>query len=278
MTARTTTEGAGDAARIDDVAALLTAAAKTRTPCAPVREHLGATDIDAAYEVQRRLVAARTAAGARRVGAKIGLTARAVQQQFGVFQPDFGVLFADMVYAHTEPVPLGRFLQPRAEGEIAFVLGRDLDLPGATVADVLRATDFVLPAIEIVDSRIAGWDLAITDTVADNASSGAVVLGTTPFRLDGRDLARVGMTLYHDGEPVSFGAGHACLGSPVVAVAWLARETARRGQPLRAGDLVMSGALGPMVPVGGPGRYRLELDGLGDVEALIEAGNEEEDA
>ncbi|CAL9353752.1 2-keto-4-pentenoate hydratase [Streptomyces albus] len=276
MTARTTTEGAGDAARIDDVAALLTAAAKTRTPCAPVREHLGATDIDAAYEVQRRLVAARTAAGARRVGAKIGLTARAVQQQFGVFQPDFGVLFADMVYAHTEPVPLGRFLQPRAEGEIAFVLGRDLDVPGATVADVLRATDFVLPAIEIVDSRIAGWDLAITDTVADNASSGAVVLGTTPFRLDGRDLARVGMTLYHDGEPVSFGAGHACLGSPVVAVAWLAREMARRGQPLRAGDLVMSGALGPMVPVGGPGRYRLELDGLGDVEALIEAGDEED--
>ncbi|CAM3184929.1 2-keto-4-pentenoate hydratase [Streptomyces albus] len=278
MTARTTTEGAGDAARIDDVAALLTAAAKTRTPCAPVREHLGATDIDAAYEVQHRLVAARTAAGARRVGAKIGLTARAVQQQFGVFQPDFGVLFADMVYAHTEPVPLGRFLQPRAEGEIAFVLGRDLDLPGTTVADVLRATDFVLPAIEIVDSRIAGWDLAITDTVADNASSGAVVLGTTPFRLDGRDLARVGMTLYHDGEPVSFGAGHACLGSPVVAVAWLAREMEQRGQPLRAGDLVMSGALGPMVPVGGPGRYRLELDGLGDVEALIEAGNEEEDA
>jgi len=278
VTARTTTEGAGDAARIDDVAALLTAAAKTRTPCAPVREHLGATDIDAAYEVQHRLVAARTAAGARRVGAKIGLTARAVQQQFGVFQPDFGVLFADMVYAHTEPVPLGRFLQPRAEGEIAFVLGRDLDLPGTTVADVLRATDFVLPAIEIVDSRIAGWDLAITDTVADNASSGAVVLGTTPFRLDGRDLARVGMTLYHDGEPVSFGAGHACLGSPVVAVAWLAREMEQRGQPLRAGDLVMSGALGPMVPVGGPGRYRLELDGLGDVEALIEAGNEEEDA
>ncbi|MFF8285484.1 2-keto-4-pentenoate hydratase [Streptomyces albus] len=278
MTARTTTEGAGDAARIDDVAALLTAAARTRTPCAPVREHLGATDIDAAYEVQRRLVAARTAAGARRVGAKIGLTARAVQQQFGVFQPDFGVLFADMVYAHTQPVPLGRFLQPRAEGEIAFVLGRDLDLPGATVADVLRATDFVLPAVEIVDSRIAGWDLAITDTVADNASSGAVVLGTTPFRLDGRDLARVGMTLHRDGEPVSFGAGHACLGSPVVAVAWLAREMEQRGQPLRAGELVMSGALGPMVPVGGPGRYRLELDGLGDVEALIEAGDEEEDA
>ncbi|MGC5341979.1 2-keto-4-pentenoate hydratase [Streptomyces sp. DT24] len=255
---------------VDAAVALLTAAAATRTPCAPVRRHLGPTDITAAYEVQRRVATARAAAGARRVGAKIGLTAPSVQQQFGVFQPDFGVLFDDMMYAHTEPVPYGRFLQPRAEGEIAFVLGRDLDLPGASVADVLRATEFVLPAIEIVDSRITGWDLTITDTVADNASSGAVVLGTTPYPLAGRDLSKVGMTLHRDGEPVSFGAGHACLGSPVVAVAWLAREMVRREQPLRAGDVVMSGALGPMVPVGGQGRYRLELDGLGEVEAVIE--------
>ncbi|MBQ0863561.1 fumarylacetoacetate hydrolase family protein [Streptomyces sp. A73] len=258
------------AARIDAAAAQLTEALRTRTPCPPVREHLGATDVDAAYEVQRRLATARTEAGARRVGAKIGLTARAVQQQFGVHQPDFGVLFDDMIHGHTEPLPLDRFLQPRAEGEIAFVLGRDLEQPGASVADVLRATAFVLPAIEIVDSRIADWDLTLTDTVADNASSGAVVLGTTPCGLDGRDLARVGMTLHRDGEPASFGAGHACLGSPVVAVVWLARELARRGRPLRAGDVVMSGALGPMVPVDGPGRFRLELDGVGEVEALIE--------
>ncbi|KDQ71241.1 2-keto-4-pentenoate hydratase [Streptomyces halstedii] len=263
-------ESTGTDGRIATAAALLTTAALTRTPCAPVRQHLGPTDIDAAYEVQRRVAAARTASGARRVGAKIGLTAPVVQQQFGVYQPDFGVLFDDMTYAHGEPLPLGGFLQPRAEGEIAFVLGRDLDLPGATVADVLRATEFVLPAVEIVDSRIADWDLTITDTVADNASSGAVVLGTTPYTLDARDLSRVGMTLHRDGEPVSFGAGHACLGSPVVAVAWLAREMARREQPLRAGDVVMSGALGPMVPIGGPGRFRLELDGLGEVEAVIE--------
>ncbi|MET9660306.1 fumarylacetoacetate hydrolase family protein [Streptomyces sp. NPDC006510] len=249
----------------------LTAAAATRTPCAPVRDLLGRDDLDSAYEVQRRLAAARTNAGARVAGAKIGLTAPAVQQQFGVFQPDFGVLFDDMLYAHTEPLALDRFLQPRAEGEIAFVLGRDLDRPRASVADVLRATEFVLPAIEIVDSRIAGWDLAITDTVADNASSGAVVLGTTPYPISGLDLARVGMQLQRDGEPVSFGAGHACLGSPVVAVAWLARELAERGQPLRAGDVVMSGALGPMVPVTGPGRYRIALDGLGEVETVIEA-------
>lgn len=258
-------------AGIDAAVARLTAAAADRTPCAPVREFLGREDIDSAYEVQRRIAAARSGAGARVAGAKIGLTAPVVQQQFGVFQPDFGVLFDDMVHAHAEPLELGRFLQPRVEGEIAFVLGHDLDRPGATVADVLRATDFVLPAIEIVDSRIAGWDLAITDTVADNASSGAVVLGTTPYPLSGLDLSRVGMVLQRDGEPVSFGAGHACLGSPVVAVAWLAREMARRGQPLRAGDVVMSGALGPMVPVTGPGRYRLALDGLGEVETVIES-------
>ncbi|MEV0701235.1 fumarylacetoacetate hydrolase family protein [Saccharopolyspora sp. NPDC050389] len=256
--------------RIDSATTRLIAAAATRAPCPPVRDLLGDTDVDAAYRVQRRVVDTRVEAGARVVGAKIGLTAAVVQQQFGVFQPDFGVLLDDMVFAHAQPLPRSRFLQPRAEGEIAFVLGSGIDVPGATVADVLRATEFVLPAIEIVDSRIADWDLTITDTVADNASSGAVVLGTTPFPLAGRDLSQVGMTLAQDGEPVSFGAGHACLGSPVVAVAWLARELVRRGQPLRAGDVVMSGALGPMVPIEGPARFRLELDGLGEVEAVIE--------
>ncbi|MFE2374933.1 2-keto-4-pentenoate hydratase [Streptomyces sp. NPDC059398] len=269
--AGTAAEGPDADAGVGAAVARLAEAAATRTPCAPVREFIGRTDLDAAYEVQRRLTEARSAAGARIAGAKIGLTAPAVQQQFGVYQPDFGVLFDDMVYAHTEPLPYGRFLQPRAEGEIAFVLGRDIDRPGAGVADVLRATEFVLPAIEIVDSRIAGWDLSLTDTVADNASSGAVVLGTTPYSLTGLDLARVGMTLRRDGDPVAFGAGHACLGSPVVAVAWLARELAARGRPLRAGDVVMSGALGPMVPVTGGGRFRLELDGIGEVDAVIEA-------
>ncbi|MER6668663.1 fumarylacetoacetate hydrolase family protein [Amycolatopsis japonica] len=257
-------------APIDAAVARLTTAASTMTPCPPVREFLGRQDIDAAYAVQRRLRDERVAAGARPAGAKIGLTAPSVQRQFGVYQPDFGVLFDDMLYAHTEPVPYRRFLQPRAEGEIAFVLGRDLDTPGASVADVLRATEFVLPAIEIVDSRIDAWDLSIVDTVADNASSGAVVLGCTPFSSTGRDLAATGMALELDGEPVSSGAGHACLGSPVAAVAWLARELAAREQPLRAGDVVMSGALGPMAPVTGGGRFRLRLDGLGEVDAVIE--------
>ncbi|OKH80291.1 2-keto-4-pentenoate hydratase [Mycolicibacterium sp.] len=266
----TGTELAVAHAAIRDAADRLRTASRTGVPCAPVRDLLGEKGIEAAYSVQRMLVAERVAGGARLVGAKIGLTAPAVQQQFGVFEPDFGALLDDMVFCHRQPVSISRFLQPRAEGEIAFVLGRDIDNPGATVADVLLATEFVLPAIEIVDSRIVGWDLTIADTVADNASAGAVVLGTTAHRLVGLDLSRIGMVLERDGEPVAHGAGHACLGSPVAAVTWLAREMYRRGSPLRAGDTIMSGALGPMVAVDAPGRFRMCLDALGDVEATIE--------
>jgi 2-keto-4-pentenoate hydratase len=253
-------------------AARLRAAAETGQPCAPVRDLIG--DIDAAYAVQASLTADRLAAGQRIAGRKIGLTSLAVQRQFGVFQPDFGTLFADMALASGEPAGLSGYLQPRIEAEVAFVLGRDITAPDATVADVLRATEFVLAAVEIVDSRIAGWDISITDTVADNASSGGFVLGTVPVPLTGLDLAEVGMVIEHDGEPVSTGAGAACMGSPAVAVTWLAREVARRGSPLRAGDVVLSGALGPVVAVTAPGRYRARLDGLGSVDAVFTSEGE----
>ncbi|WP_447653408.1 2-keto-4-pentenoate hydratase [Microbacterium sufflavum] len=241
-------------------------AAETGRPCAAVRVLLGDTDQDAAYAVQSLGIARRVDGGRRIVGRKIGLTSPVVQAQLGVDSPDYGVLLDDMIHADREPLDLGRFLQPRAEAEVAFVLGRDLDSPTATVADVLRATEFVLPAIEVVDSRVAGWDIRLTDTIADNASSGAVVLGTTPRRLDGLDLTALGMTLDRDGRPVSTGSGAACLGSPVIAVAWLAREVARRGQPLRAGEVILSGALGPMVDATA-GVFRARLDGLGEVRA-----------
>lgn len=244
----------------------LRAAARTGVACAPVRELIGETDERAAYAVQSLGVERRLAEGRRIVGRKIGLTSPAVQAQFGVYTPDYGVLLDDMVFADREPIDLGRFLQPRAEAEVAFVLGRDLDSPTAHVADVIRATEFVLPAIEVVDSRIAGWDIRITDTIADNASSGAVVLGTTPHRLDGLDLAGVGMRLDHGGEPVSTGSGAACLGNPVIAVAWLARAVARHGRPLRAGEVILSGALGPMVAAA-EGVFHARLDGLGEVRA-----------
>ncbi|HEY7044654.1 MAG TPA: fumarylacetoacetate hydrolase family protein [Nocardioidaceae bacterium] len=247
----------------------LLAAASSRQPCAPVRDLIGSTDVDAAYAVQQALTEARLAAGARITGRKIGLTSDAVRRQMSVFQPDFGVLFNDRGYASGETLPLSGLLQPRVEAEIAFVLGRDLDLPHASVADVLRATEFVLAAIEVVDSRIAGWDITITDTVADNASSGCYVLGTVARSLLGLDLARVGMVVEHDGSEVSAGSGASCMGSPVTAVAWLAREVARRGMPLQEGEIVLSGALGPVVPVDKPGSFTARIDGFGEIEAVF---------
>ncbi len=248
-------------------------AARSGTPCPPVRDVVAG--IDEAYAVQSDLVQRRLAGGRRVIGRKIGLTSAAVQRQFGVFQPDFGTLLDDMAYGDRQPMPLDRFLQPKVEAEVAFVLGAPLASPTTTVADVLRATEFVLPAIEVVDSRIAGWDITLTDTVADNASSGAFVLGTTPRRIGEVRLEDMGMVLEHRGEPLSVGAGAACLGSPVVAVAWLAGEVARRGHPLEAGDVVLSGALGPMVGVDGPGVYRARLDGLGEVHAVFAERREE---
>ncbi|MEV0001748.1 fumarylacetoacetate hydrolase family protein [Micromonospora sp. NPDC050980] len=253
-------------------AGLLRAAHETGQPVAPLRgDLLPVGDVDAAYQVQRAQVAAWEAAGRRRVGAKIGLTSRAVQAAFGVHQPDFGVLYADMAVPDGDEIDLGRLVQPRVEAEVAFVLGADLPFAQPTVVDVIRATDHVLPAIEVVDSRIADWDISIVDTVADNASSGLFVLGDRPRTLSQVDLRLAGMVLEHAGEPVSVGAGAACLGHPVHAVVWLARRLAAAGTPLVAGDVVLSGALGPMVPVTAGAAYEARISGLGSVRVCFSA-------
>src|SRR3546814_165540 len=189
----------------------------------------------------------RSDVGRRLVGRKIGLTARSVQQALNIDQPDFGMLFADMEVPDGGTVGAGRLLQPRVEGEVAFVLGRDITVSDPTIADVIRAVDFLLPAIEIVDSRIAGWDLQIVDTIADNASSGLYVLGAEPRSLRDIDLRLCGMVLEKGGEPVSSGAGLACLGNPLQALRWLAHTMVKVGRPILAGDVVLSGALGPLV-------------------------------
>lgn len=256
---------------VEAAAERLVAAAESGVPCAPVRDLIGADDVESAYAVQQRVADARTAGGARIVGRKIGLTSPEVQRQFGVYQPDFGALFSDAGYASGEPMPLARLMQPRIEAEIAFVLGRDLDDPAASAAKVLAATEFLLAAIEVVDSRIADWDITIGDTVADNASAGLHVLAATRRSPAGLDLAQVSMVVDQGGEPLSAGAGSMCMGSPATAVAWLARELARHGTPLRTGDVVLSGALGPVVPVSRPGSYRARLNGLGQVEAVFAA-------
>lgn len=244
----------------------LAEAYRTGVPCPPLRSRLiPEGDLATAYQVQRTQVERWAAAGRRVVGAKVGLTSAAVQRQLGVDEPDFGVLLADLAVPDGSEVPAGRLLQPKVEAEVAFVLGADLPHPQVTTVDVLRATDHLLPAIEIADCRIAGWDISIVDTVADNAASGMFVLGTRPCRLDAVDLRTCGMVLEHAGEPVSLGAGAACLGNPVHAVAWLAQTLAAAGNPLRAGDLVLSGALGPMVPAVPGAGYEARISGLGSV-------------
>lgn len=239
-------------------------ATRTKTPCEPVRDLIGRDDVSTAYAVQKVLVGERVAAGGRVVGRKIGLTSPAVQQQLGVDRPDFGVLFADMEVADGGVVGAGALLQPKVEAEVAFVLGRDLDgsIDDSTVRE---AVEFVVPALEIVDSRIADWDISFGDTVADNASSGLFVLGDERLPLAKIEPADVQMTLRLDGEQASQGSGRACLGDPLNALAWLARTARELGDPLRAGQIVLSGALGPMVPVSSGARVDAEISGLGRV-------------
>jgi 2-keto-4-pentenoate hydratase len=245
----------------------LAAARTAGRPCAPVRTLLPAGDISAAYAVQSAWMAGQVAAGDSVAGRKVGLTSPAVQAQLGVDQPDFGTLLATMDCPQGEPIDIGRLLQPRIEAEVAFVLADDLDAPDIGPDDVLAATGSVAAALEIVDSRVAGWDISIVDTVADNASSGLFTLGPerrAPARLD---LAACPMRLWRGGEQVSAGSGAACLGHPAAAVAWLAATARWYGQPLRAGEIVLSGALGPMVPVAAGDRFTAEIGGLGLVRA-----------
>ncbi|SFF66756.1 2-keto-4-pentenoate hydratase [Actinacidiphila alni] len=250
---------------VAEAAAVLEDATRTGFPCAPVRSRLPEDDVEAAYAVQRLLVERGVAAGRRPVGRKIGLTSPAVQQQLGVNQPDFGVLFADMAVPEGQTIAPGRLLQPKVEAEVALVLGTDLPYRDPTVADLLRATAFALPALEIVDSRIADWDITIVDTVADNASCGLYVLGGTPVPLDRVDLRAAPMTLTKNGETVSEGTGADCLGSPLTAALWLASILADLGDPLRAGEIVLTGALGPMAAAAEGDEFTAHIDGLGTV-------------
>jgi 2-keto-4-pentenoate hydratase len=252
---------------ITDAAQRLADAAATALPCLPVRDLLGSIDIESAYAVQRLLTERRLAAGAVITGRKIGLTSPSVQQQLGVDQPDFGVLFADMDVSHLPEVPSDRLLQPKAEAEIAFRLGADLMDGDLDRAQVRAAVSEAAAALEIVDSRIASWDITITDTIADNGSSGLYVLGSVWLPLNAVEPRDVTMRMYVDDELLSEGTGAACLGDPLEALAWLARTARDYGQPLQAGQVVLSGALGPMVPATPGMRIRAELSTLGTVSA-----------
>ncbi len=226
----------------------------------PLRDGLEPTDGVGAYAVQAINTQIWEASGRRIVGRKIGLTAKAVQAQLGVDQPDYGALFDDMMIANGGVLNPSRVLQPKAEAEVALMLKYDLSGPDVTPYDILIAASQAVAAIEIVDSRIADWKITFADTVADNGSSAFFVLGDEPRPLDGLDLYTCGMALEVNGELVSLGAGAACLGHPLKAAAWLARTV-----PLRAGDIVLTGALGPMVAIKPGDEVKASIGGLGSV-------------
>jgi len=239
-----------DPSLIQRVADSLWDADATGVAIAPVRDVLGtSTDIDVAYTIQEINTDRKVAGGRRISGRKIGVTSKAVQDQIGVDSPDFGTLFVDTEYGDGVDIPASRLIQPRAEGEVALVLERDLDNAPHGFTEVMRAVAFALPAIEVVDSRIENWQISIVDTVADNASCGVYVVGSRPVPLGKFDILSVPMSMRINGDEVSSGVGAACLGNPLHAARWLADVLCQRGIPLRAGDVLMTGALGPLRPV-----------------------------
>ncbi|MEM8983960.1 MAG: fumarylacetoacetate hydrolase family protein [Pseudomonadota bacterium] len=240
-------------------------------PLAPLRRALAPNDADGAYRVQSINTEHWKRKGRRLIGHKIGLTSKAVQAQLDVDQPDFGVLFDDMKMTSGSVLPRNSVLQPKVEAEVAFILGKDLFFEDCDVATLADAVESVVAAIEVVDSRIRNWQITFADTVADNGSAAYFVMGDTIHSLDGIDLYTCGMVLTVNGSIASLGVGAACLGNPLHAAVWLARTLARRGESLKAGDIILTGALGPMVVLE-PGDYvRAEIGGIGAVDFTFEA-------
>lgn len=256
-----------DANLITQLGDRLHAALLARTPVEPLTSTWPDLDLADAYRIQEQMLSHRLIAGQAVIGKKVGATSRAVQERLGVNQPDFGLLLSGMLVPDGEPVQLDRLIQPLAEGEIAFILARDLQGPGVTAQDVLDATAWVLPCFEIVDSRIRDWQLRIQDTVADNASCGVFVLGDRLVDPRTLDLELAGMVITKNGQVACTGVGAAALGHPLAAMAWLANTLGALGIPLRAGELVLSGALGPLVPVAAGDTLHLTIDGIGTCQA-----------
>jgi len=252
-------------AQREDSAAALERAARDRVAIEPLVERHAGMTVEDAYAIQLLGVKTRVAGGASVRGHKVGLSSKAMQRQVGVHEPDYGHLLADMFLYEADAVSAKRFLQPRVEVEPAFVLGRPLAGPGVTIADVVRAVDYVLPALEIVDSRIADWRVRIEDTIADNASSGGLVLGGRPLRLTDLDPRAIGAALSINGDLRQTGSTAAVLGNPLTSVAWLANKVAAFGVTLKEGDVVLPGSCTRMEPIGPGDVVRADFDHLGSV-------------
>ena len=254
---------------LEEIAKKIREAGKTLTAIDPIRTEFGTEDLETAYRIQQINIRERVSNGCRIVGKKIGLTSFAVQEQLGVDQPDFGILMNDMEIMTGHTLSADALLQPKAETEIAFVLKHDLRMEQINSVDLLNAIDYALPAIEIVDSRISNWDIKITDTIADNASASHFVLGHSPTSIADFDMTTVEMRMSKNGELVSSGNGAACMGSPLNAMLWLANKMREMDTPLLAGEVILTGALGPMVPVTNSDHITATIDGLGSVEVYF---------
>lgn len=258
-----------ESVNIDSAAKALRQARAAVTPCEPISARFNIASLDNAYRVQATNTDYWQAGGRRIVGRKIGLTSAAVQRQIGVDQPDFGILYADMEYADGAEIPRRALIHPRAEAEVGLVLAQDCCEPDLTYAELCHRVAWLTPAIEIVDTAIADWRINLFDTVADNASSGVYVLGHQRYSPEAVDLRLSGMVMEKNGVVVSTGVGAACLGHPLRAALWLARKMAEVGRPLKAGELVMTGALGPMVDINGGEHLCVDIAGLGSVRVSI---------
>ncbi|TPQ21357.1 2-keto-4-pentenoate hydratase [Streptomyces sporangiiformans] len=249
------------------VAKELLAARRAREPIDPVSRTRPGLTVEDAYAVQLEQVRTWTEDGQRVQGHKVGLTSAAMQRQLGVDQPDYGHLMESMFHLEGLPIGLAEFISPKVEPEIAFVLKRPLTGPGVNAAQALSAVDYVLPALEIIDSRIRDWKIGLIDTVADNASAGGVVLGSRPVPVGAVDLRLSGCVLTRRGEVVGTGAGGAVLGSPLNALVWLANTVGRLGVTLEPGHVILPGSVCAAVPVAAGDSVTAAFGGLGTVTA-----------
>lgn len=252
-----------DAKLIETLGDELYHAMTTQTVVDPLTSRYPDITIENGYHIQQHMLSRRLQAGERVVGKKIGVTSAAVMNMLGVYQPDFGYLLDGMIYNEGQSIDIATLIQPKAEGEIAFILKKDLMGPGISNADVLAATECVMPCFEIVDSRIRDWRIKIQDTVADNASCGVFVLGDSAVSPRKVDLSTCGMVLEKNGEIIATGSGAAAMGSPVNAITWLANTLGRLGVPLKAGEVVLSGALAAMFPCAAGDNFRVSIGGIG---------------
>lgn len=254
---------------IQKAATALMEAETKKKPIAPFTSSTEEISVDDAYNIQLYQIRQKVEKGAVIVGKKIGLTSKAMQEMLNVNEPDYGHLLNDMMYGDGDTITLNKFIQPRIEFEIAFVLKKDIAGPGVTMNDVIEATDYVIPALEIIDSRIKDWQIKFEDTVADNGSSAGAIMGSSTAKLDNLDLSKVKMTVFRNDEYLDSATGSAVMGHPAEAVAWLANALGSYGISLHAGEVILSGALSKAIPIEDGDTFTAEFEHIGAVTATF---------